>query len=434
MKKLGSLFLLGLVLSGCSNPGKEAKQIPIEIIQPVIPPVKTAIKKQPKIASCDPNNKHVGLYATNHGHKGQQGSYVEKNFQAILRDSKKMRIDQLHVSMLYGGRSAVKTDSVIFPNHTIVQNGRDLFKEVKAAGLCPVAFAEWGTQYPYKSDLMLNHPEFFLKNMKGENFLTADGVKMSYLNLLHPTVREGIMDYMRQIAANPNISEIQGDDHLGIGKDFGYNQEFIVGFNKFLDEQKINYRGNRKNPSPSERYWVAYRTKVVTEFYAEIVANVRSVNPNVEVTLVTGPLDFMRNNMNQDHRQMGSFVKDIGEQHYGSNTNRDVSRTIMSLDPKLTPALLLGIGDNSVAPTVLQNNVKAVIKNGHKKVLFFGHRKCTGEGPGVKECQALVQPLIAQFLGNDKTNVSQTPALKPSPKPTQTPTPTTPSKAPKPKS
>jgi hypothetical protein len=429
MKKLGYFILLSLALTGCSMPGKEAKVIPVEIIQPVIAPAKTAIKKHPKSANCDPNSKHVGLYVTNHGHKGQQGSYVEENFKAILSGSKKMRIDQLHVSMLYGGRSAVKTDSVIFPNHTLVNNGRDLFKEVKAAGLCPVAFAEWGTQYPYKSDLMLNHPEFFLKNMKGENFLTADGVKMSYLNLLHPTVREGIMDYMRQIAANPNISEIQGDDHLGIGKDFGYNPEFIAGFNKFLDDNKVNYRGNRKNPSPSEPYWVAYRTKVVTEFYAELVANVRSVNPNVEVTLVTGPLDFMRNNMNQDHRQF-KFVKDIGEQHYGSNSNRDVSSTIMGLDPKLTPALLLGIGDNSVAPSVLTKNVKAVIENGHQKVLFFGHRKCTGEGPGVKECQALLTPLIAQFIGPDKTNVSQKPALKSSPKPAPTPT----SKATKPKS
>jgi hypothetical protein len=429
MKKLGYVFLLGLALTGCSMPGKEAKVIPVDIIQPVIAPAKTAIKMQPKIASCDPKFKHTGLYVSHHPHKGKPGSYTPDNFQTILKDSMKMRIDQLHVSMLYGGRSAVKTDSVIFPNHTLVNNGRDLFKEVKAAGLCPVAFAEWGTQYPYKSDLMLNHPQFFLKNMKGENFLTSDGVKMSYLNLLHPTVREGIMDYMRQIAANPNISEIQGDDHLGIGKDFGYNPEFIAGFNKFLDEKKVNYRGNRKNPSPSEPYWVAYRTKVVTEFYAELVANVRSVNPNIEVTLVTGPLDFMRNNMNQDHRQF-TFVKDIGEQHYGSNSNRDVSRTIMSLDPKLTPALLLGIGDNSVAPSVLTNNVNAVINNGHNKVLFFGHRKCTGEGPGVKECQALMTPLIAKFLGPDKPKVSQTPTLKPSPKPT----PTSASKATKPKS
>jgi Glycosyl hydrolase-like 10 len=419
-------FAVLAVTAGCSKPPEQTPEIRIQT-PPVTQVPGPVGKPRPVPASCDPKAKTTVMYVTNHPINGES-SYTPNNIKLITNDSNKMGLDQLASSILYGGKSGVLSNNVIFPTHPfIAKSKRDIFREIKdLSTMCNIAFLEWGTRYPYQSELMIRHPEFFLNNNRGQNFLNSDGVKLSYLNLLHPSVREGFMDYIRVLAANRNVDVIQLDDHLAIGLNFGYNPEFIAAFDSYLKENKISYRGNRKAPSPSEKHWVAFRTKVVADFFADIVATAKKANPNIQVTVVSGELDFMKANYLQDHTMLAKTAQSVGEQHYGHASNRDVSQKIAKLPKHLSVALLLGIGNESVSNQVLQKNVDAVRNAGHKQVLFFGHRECYGAGPKVQNCQNLLQRLVADFRGKPvvATKPTTTPTAKPQAKPVTTKAPT----------
>ena len=396
--------MLGLLLlAGCTTQPKTAALITAE--KPIEIPIETQVtsisptESKPKQAlstKCKLPNKKFGIYVTNHSQ-----SYRKDKFAKIVKQTQSMGFNQIAVSVLYGGRSAVKTDSLVFPNHTFLEKeeGRDLFAEIQEnSNLCAIAFAEWGTRYPFKSDLMLRYPEFFLANNKGERFEHGDGVKFAFLNILNENVKKSYLDYIRSLASNPNINVIQLDDHLAIGSSFGYNPEFIKGFNEFLVRNKIDFKGNKSKPDPKDLHWIKFRTQVVTNFFAQIVQAVNETNKEIEVTIVSGELRFMKDNYHQDFHQFTSKgAESIGVQAYGIPGKRNVASLLKREKNTTSIALFFALGKEIVPQTVLKANMDAVIANGNSEVWLFGHQPIYDGTEHSRAQQKFLKSLVVDY-------------------------------------
>lgn len=116
---------------------------------------------------------------------------------------------------------------------------------------------------------------------------------LTWMNSLNPEVQKFMRDLILEVVRKPNIDGIQGDDRLpALPFTGGYDDETKK---HYKIEHGINPPSNEKNAR-----WVKWRADILTQFLSDLVEGVKTINPNLIVSMAPAIYPFCLNNLLQD--------------------------------------------------------------------------------------------------------------------------------------
>lgn len=219
----------------------------------------------------------------------------------------------------YNSKLAKKvTGRTAEPLLRLLHFGKDVLQEIiqlgDKKGLRVIPWFEYGFMTPSNSALARFYPQWLTIENSGEKttlhgpqeivnfsseqlmikqFMRRFFRQEAWLNPLHPEVQSFIKGLILEVVENYNIDGIQLDDHFGMPVTFGYD-EFTV--NLYRKE----HQGKNPPKNSSDPEWMRWRADKITNFMADIVKDVKSIKPNVIISLSPNSKYFAYKNYLQD--------------------------------------------------------------------------------------------------------------------------------------
>ena len=200
--------------------------------------------------------------------------------------------------------------------HPLLRN-RDSLKEITEIGrkldfkIYP--WLEYGMISPVNSSLSRRHPDWLTQTSAG---VKGDANGWGWLNPVHPDVQNFIVAMAREIVQNYDVDGIQFDDHFCLPVDYGYDALTI-------DVYKKEHGGRAPPAKATDPEWMQWRADKLTSLLARISREIKSIKPNIKLSISPNNYYFAYNKSLQDWKkwvEMG-IVDQIVVQVY----NNDIS-------------------------------------------------------------------------------------------------------------
>ncbi|MDZ7959486.1 MAG: family 10 glycosylhydrolase [Aulosira sp. DedQUE10] len=295
----------------------------------------------------------------------------------------------------------------LYPSQTMQQTfgvkidpsfvGRDPLAEViveaRRVGLKVIPWFEYGFASSYNLNggmLLQTKPEWAARDRNGK-LLKKNGFE--WMNAFDPQVQEFLLNLVREVVQNYDVDGIQGDDRFpALPCEGGYDEGTIARY-----RQQFN-----QNPpqNPQDRQWLQWRADILTEFLARLYQEVKSVNPNLIVSMSPNIYDWGFKEYLQDsvtwlnrgivdmiHPQI--YRRDF--RSYKCIVNRLITEQFTDTTlPKLAPGILMKLGAYSITSEHLVKVIQCNRNRGIKGEVFFFYE-------GLRENNNA----LAQVLRND---------------------------------
>lgn len=169
-----------------------------------------------------------------------------------------------------------------------------LIEEAHKRNMKVIAWFEFGFASSYKQNggkILELKPNWKAIDNEGK-LVSKNGFE--WMNGFHPEVQEFILSLIKEVITNYNIDGIQGDDRLpAMPVEAGY------------DEYTINlYRQENNGENPPEDFrdsnWINWRAKKLNDFAAKIYREVKSINPNLIVSMAPSIYPWSKEEYLQD--------------------------------------------------------------------------------------------------------------------------------------
>lgn len=169
-----------------------------------------------------------------------------------------------------------------------------LIEEAHKRNMKVIAWFEFGFASSYKQNggkILELKPHWKAIDNEGK-LVSKNGFE--WMNGFHPEVQEFIISLIKEVITNYNIDGIQGDDRLpAMPVEAGY------------DEYTINlYRQENNGENPPEDFrdsnWINWRAKKLNDFAAKIYREVKSINPNLIVSMAPSVYPWSKEEYLQD--------------------------------------------------------------------------------------------------------------------------------------
>ncbi|MDJ0773453.1 MAG: family 10 glycosylhydrolase [Mastigocoleus sp. MO_167.B18] len=196
--------------------------------------------------------------------------------------------------------------------------GQDVLQQIIKLGnqkkLRVIPWFEYGFMTPSNSSLARFYPQWLTIENSGEKTIlhgpqelikiSSEGFRIrqfvrrffrqeAWLNPLHPEVQSFIKGLILEVVQNYDVDGIQLDDHFGMPVTFGYDEFTIKLYQK-------EHQGKSPPNNPSNPEWMRWRADKITAFMAEIAKDVRSIKPNIVISLSPNSKYFAYKNYLQD--------------------------------------------------------------------------------------------------------------------------------------
>jgi len=189
-------------------------------------------------------------------------------------------------------------------------------------------------EYGFAASHLLNGGHI-LKQYPHWQALDYDGAKvrhggLTWLNGFNPQVQQFMLDLVAEIVGNYDVDGIQGCDRLpAMPSNAGYDRETSQRYKTaFGKNPPANYQ---------DKQWLQWRANLLTEFLARFYQQVKTIKPNILVSLSPAVYPFCLNNLLQDSKAWveKGLVDIIHPQIYRHNFfsyNREVKKIINTYD------------------------------------------------------------------------------------------------------
>lgn len=176
------------------------------------------------------------------------------------------------------------------------QNRNPLAEIIQAAHQRNIAVIPW-FEYGFAASHLANgghilqaKPDWAAIDRQGERVKQGG---LLWLNAFNPEVQQFILELVLEVATNYNIEGIQGCDRLpALPVMGGYDQ---------VTRQKYQVDFNRKPPqNPQNKQWVQWRAQILTNFLVRLYDQVKTVNPELIISLSPAVYPFCLDNLLQD--------------------------------------------------------------------------------------------------------------------------------------
>lgn len=257
--------------------------------------------------------------------------------------------------------------------------GRDplaeLIGEARRVGIKVIPWFEYGFASSYNlkgGQLLAKKPEWAARDRTG-NLLNKNGFE--WLNAFDPQVQEFLLSLVLEVVKNYDVDGIQGDDRLpALPCEGGYD---------LLTIERYRRAFNRNPPqNPKDRQWLQWRADILTDFLARLYQEVKTINPDLLVSMAPNIYDWGLKEYLQDsqawlergivdliHPQI--YRRDFGS--YRRIIDKLVTEQFSQEQlPKLAPGILVKLGSYRISPEYLLQAINYNRSRGIQgEVLFF---------------------------------------------------------------
>ncbi len=174
--------------------------------------------------------------------------------------------------------------------------GRDILQEVIDAatplGLDVIPWFEYGFMASFEDNgghILQKKPEWAGKDRNGDILVKN---KFVWMNSLDLEVQDFVLSLILEVAQNYRVAGIQGDDHLAMPSEGGYD-----------DKTKKLHRAEFGESPPTDRKdqnWLQWRADILTDFMARLYKEVKTVNSDLIVSISPSIYPFGFNEFLQD--------------------------------------------------------------------------------------------------------------------------------------
>ena len=275
--------------------------------------------------------------------------------------------------------------------------GQDVLQQIITLGnqkdLRVIPWFEYGFMTPSNSSLARFYPQWLTIENSGEKTIlhgpqelikiSSEGFRIrqfvrrffrqeAWLNPLHPEVQSFIKGLILEVVENYDVDGIQLDDHFGMPVTFGYDQFTIKLYQK--EHQGKSPPNNSSNPE-----WMRWRADKITNFMAEIVRDVRSVKPNIIISLSPNSKYFAYKNYLQDWETWVNkgLIDELVIQVYRHNKNDFIAELRQPALKSASQKIPVGVGIFTGNPQTpiemrqIREQVKIVRQSQFNGVSFF---------------------------------------------------------------
>ncbi|MBZ8179992.1 glycoside hydrolase family 10 protein [Oscillatoria salina] len=283
--------------------------------------------------------------------------------------------------------------------------GKDILalmvKQGHRQGLRVIPWFEYGFLAPVNSPLAKLHPDWITKtkdrseiveevpeevevaNSPPSNLQTSSqkflesvraglSINNLWLNPFHPEVQKFLRELILEVVIAYDVDGIQLDDHFGLPVEFGYDSYTIQ-----LYQQE--HQGKSPPDNPQDPEWMRWRAGKITKFMQDIYQAIKTVKPDLIVSVSPNPYGFAYNNYLQDWQtwvQQG-FIDELVLQVYRDDLNSFIPELgqppVQSARSKIPVAI--GISSGTIQRPVAIDNIKlqveAVRSRNFSGVSFF---------------------------------------------------------------
>lgn len=301
--------------------------------------------------------------------------------------------------------------------------GRDMLQEIidqgHQANMAVIPWFEFGFMAPADSQLAIKYPQWLTQRQNGDKIWLEGNVhKRVWLNPLKPDVQEFITSLVTEIVSNYSVDGIQFDDHFGIPFDFGYD-EFTVQLyqqehqGKFPPKppQNVKTENNCSINSQEWKEWTQWRANKITGYMTELFKSIKTINPNVIVSVSPNPQPFSVNCYLADWQQWErrGLVEELVLQVYRNNLNsfkRELSRPEVQQARKHIPfgvGIISGLKGRPVSMKQIKSQVETTRQQKFTGVSFFFYESLWNFGvESVKERQLAFKKLFPTLVDRPK--------------------------------
>ncbi|MGK7942586.1 MAG: glycoside hydrolase family 10 protein [Crocosphaera sp.] len=273
-----------------------------------------------------------------------------------------------------------------------------IIKESQQRGLEVIPWFEYGLMIPRSSLLARKHPDWLTQSQGGQlNTFYQDELEANkeyktknlverlrkkayqrqvsqlvWLNPLHPEVQQLIKGLMLEVIMKYKVNGVQLDDHFGMPVELGYDPLTIKIYQQ--EHGGKNPPKNYNNPQ-----WMAWRAKKLTTFMSDLVKTIKTVNPNIIISLSPNSHPFSYQNYLQDWKTWvkRGLIDELVLQVYRNDVNsfkRELQQSAVKFARKKIPVsigVLSGTLNNTVKIKQIKEQVETVRKQGFDGVSFF---------------------------------------------------------------
>jgi uncharacterized lipoprotein YddW (UPF0748 family) len=250
---------------------------------------------------------------------------------------------------------------------------REMLDEAHAAGLKVHAWFEYGFSSSYSASggpIIAAKPNWASKDAGG-NLTVKNG--FDWLNAFHPEVQQYMIDLFKEVVTNYDVDGVQGDDRLpALPSTAGYDTYTV-------NLYKSEHGGIDPPGDFREANWINWRTKKLNAFMKRLRNEIKTLKPNVAVTMSPSPFPWGRDEYLQDWPTWvdSSWVDavipqcyryDIGAYNATLTQQKSYHR---NTNIPLYPGVLLRVGTYVATDGFLTQMIQSNRTNGFKGEVFF---------------------------------------------------------------
>jgi uncharacterized lipoprotein YddW (UPF0748 family) len=172
---------------------------------------------------------------------------------------------------------------------------QELIEEAKPYGIQIYAWFEFGFSCSYGDPtggpLIKRNPHWASLDKNGK---LAEKNGFQWMNAFHPEVQDFMRSLLKEVVENYEVAGIQGDDRLPALPSNG-------GYDAFTVELYRQEHGGEEPPQYEKDYdWVKWRSRKLSLFLAQTVAELRQINPDIVISMSPSIYPWAEENYLQD--------------------------------------------------------------------------------------------------------------------------------------
>jgi uncharacterized lipoprotein YddW (UPF0748 family) len=250
-----------------------------------------------------------------------------------------------------------------------------LIEEAHKRNMKVIAWFEFGFSSSYKQNggkILELKPDWKAIDVNG-NLVSKNGFE--WMNGFHPEVQDFIISLIKEVITNYKVDGIQGDDRLpAMPVESGY------------DDYTVNlYRSEHNGKNPPEDFkdsgWINWRAGKLNQFMKRIYKEVKSVNPNLIVSMAPSIYPWSKEEYLQDWPEWlkTKNVDLICPQLYRYNI-KDYEKLLVDIVEnqidkedlkKFYPGILLKVGSYYASHELIKNKIELNRRYGINGEVFF---------------------------------------------------------------
>jgi len=256
--------------------------------------------------------------------------------------------------------------------------GRDPLKELIEAAhkknIKVIAWFEFGFSSSYKENggkILQLKPEWKSKDKDG-NLISKNGFE--WMNGFDPAVQNFMLSLILEVVGKYDIDGIQGDDRLPA-------MPSEAGYDDYTKELYLKKLGEYPPADSKEMNWLTFRSQILNEFGKKIFDEVKSLKPNVIVTMAPSIYPWSLEEYLQDWPTWlnNGSVEFVFPQVYRykisdyENQIVEIKKNQIDEDnfQRFYPGILLKVGDYVADKKFLSKMIKVNRNNNIKGEVFF---------------------------------------------------------------